>query len=191
LGIAMLVSALLSNIIMVNDNVAATTRVTYAMAKDNLLPRFFGKLHRKYKTPTWGTVLMMAVAVIVTLTGSFEILVEFQTFVFFATYVMLIVAGVALRIKEPGLPRPFRIPFGTGGIILYCVPVVLICLYAIISSGLSAIIGAVIFGVAGPLTYLLFKKMYGGIEKAPMPLASAAGSQDGGSQQERAQDGEE
>jgi len=165
LGWMMLISAMLSNVIMVNDNVAATTRVTYALAKDKLLPKFFATLTKKHGIPTWGTVFMMVLSVIVTFSGSFEILIEFQTFVFFSTYIMLIVAGIALRIKQPNLPRPFKIPLGTVGLILYSIPVLGICVYSILFSGPAALIGALIFGLSGPLTYVIFKKIYGGVKK--------------------------
>ena len=69
---------------------------------------------------------------------------------------------IALRIKYPEMPRPYRVPLGTKGLIAYAIPVVIICFYCIIFCSKAAMLGAVIFGPAAPITYFLFKKIYGG-----------------------------
>jgi len=161
LGMAMLISAMCSNIIMVNDTMAATTRIPAIMAEDKLLPPIFAKLHKKYKTPTFSIIFKCALAYITIIIGNFAMLIEFQTFVFFATYIMLIAAAIALRIKQPNLERPYRIPLNTAGLVIYSIPVLLICCYCIIGCGFEAAIGAAIFGLGAPITYFIFKKMYG------------------------------
>lgn len=165
LGVAMLISAMCSNIIQVNDNMAATTRIPAIIAEDGLAPRFFLKLHKTRKTPVGSIIFTCALAYVVICVGHFSMLIEFQSFVFFATYIMLMVAIIASRIKQPDLERPFRIPIGTLGLTLYAIPVFLICIYCIIFCSKAAIIGAVIFGLGAPVTYCIFKKVYGGPER--------------------------
>lgn len=162
LGGAMLISAMCSNIIMVTEEIAATPRIPAVLADDGLAPKFFGKLHKKYRTPYLSIIFTCALAFIVIIIGHFSMLIEFQTFVFFGTYAPLMIAAAALRIKEPDLERPYRIPLGTKGLIAYSIPVVVICFYCIIFCSSAAKIGALIFGLGAPLTYFIFKKMYGG-----------------------------
>jgi basic amino acid/polyamine antiporter, APA family len=86
-------------------------RIFYAMAKDGLLPKAFGKVHPKYKTPYFSTVLTGLVAALVA--GLFPIgllgeLVSIGTLLAFA----LVCGGIlVLRYKSPELNRPFKTPF--------------------------------------------------------------------------------
>ncbi len=38
------------------------TRIAYTISRDGLLPQVFGKVHAKYRTPHWSTVIVGAVA---------------------------------------------------------------------------------------------------------------------------------
>jgi APA family basic amino acid/polyamine antiporter len=86
-------------------------RIFFAMAKDGLLPATFAKIHPKYGTPhvtTWITGIACAV-----IAGLFPLnllgeLISIGTLLAFA----LVCAGVlALRHRQPDLPRPFRTPW--------------------------------------------------------------------------------
>lgn len=60
LGIAVL-AAILSGII---GFYMATSRLLYSMSKEKVLPAWFGKLHKKYKTPANAIIFVMAVSLI-------------------------------------------------------------------------------------------------------------------------------
>lgn len=60
LGIAVL-AAILSGII---GFYMATSRLLYSMAKENVLPAWFGKLHTKYKTPANAILFVLVIALI-------------------------------------------------------------------------------------------------------------------------------
>ncbi|MDO4833488.1 MAG: APC family permease [Bacillota bacterium] len=169
LGMAMLISAMCSNIIQVNDNMAATVRIPAIISQDGLAPGFFQKLSKKHRTPVVSIVFTCVLAFALLLfnqisEAGFAALIEFQTFVFFATYIMLMVAMIALRIKQPDLERPYRVPLPTWGLICYAIPVILICFYCIIFCSHAAALGAVIFGLGAPISYFIFKKIYGGVD---------------------------
>ena len=85
-------------------------RIFMAMARDGLLPEYFAKIHRRFRTPYITTIWTgIAVGVVAMLTdiGSLADLTNIGTLFAF----MLVCLGViVLRRKDADRPRPFRVP---------------------------------------------------------------------------------
>ena len=88
------------------------SRVLYAMAHDGLLPRkFFGDVHPRFRTPWKATILAGLVAAIV---GSVTPIDDIGKMVNIGTllaFVIVCIAIMVLRKKDPDRERPFRTPF--------------------------------------------------------------------------------
>jgi len=114
------------------------SRVTFAMARDRLLPGALARTHPRYGTPSRITILigvLVAILAGVTPISTAAELVNIGTLFAF----MLVSAGVLLlRRSEPERPRPFRTPG---------VPLVPI---------LAIILSAVLIVTLEPLTWLRF-----------------------------------
>lgn len=99
----------LSSVILVM--LMGQSRIFYAMSRDGLIPRAFGRVHRRFQTPHVGTVFVGACAAI--LAGLLPIsvlgdLVAMGTLLAFAT---VCIGVLVLRYTRPDLPRAFRVPF--------------------------------------------------------------------------------
>jgi basic amino acid/polyamine antiporter, APA family len=85
-------------------------RIFMAMARDGLLPEYFAKIHRRFRTPYITTIWTgIAVGIVAMLTdiGSLADLTNIGTLFAF----MLVCLGViVLRRKDADRPRPFRVP---------------------------------------------------------------------------------
>jgi APA family basic amino acid/polyamine antiporter len=91
------------------------TRILFAMARDGLLPAFFGVIDIRTKTPLNATILcgvITASVAGVTPIGSLVELVNAGTLVEFS---LVCLGVIILRVTQPDLPRPFKAP---GGVIL-------------------------------------------------------------------------
>ncbi|MGE3251943.1 MAG: amino acid permease [Hyphomonadaceae bacterium] len=87
------------------------TRVFYQMARDGLIWRVFSVVNPRFKTPATGTLLLgiiIAVAAAVLPLGVLGDLVSLGTALAFA---IVCISVMYLRRHEPGLPRPFKVPF--------------------------------------------------------------------------------
>ena len=87
-------------------------RIFFAMSRDGLLPKFFAKVHPKYRTPHVSTIITgvgVGVAAMFTTLSDMVDLTNIGTlFAFFLVCIGIII----LRIKEPNRERPFKVPFG-------------------------------------------------------------------------------
>src|ERR1700726_4355441 len=88
------------------------TRVLYSMANDGLLPkRFFAAIHPKFRTPYKNTMLVGLLAAIV---GSVTPIDDIGKMVNIGTllaFVIVCIAVLILRKKNPDQARPFRTPW--------------------------------------------------------------------------------
>ncbi|MEU1040483.1 amino acid permease [Streptomyces sp. NPDC005907] len=86
------------------------TRVFFAMSRDGLLPRFFSRVHPRFRTPHRPTILL---GVIIAIVAGFTSLSELAELVNIGTlfaFVVVAVGVIILRRTRPDLPRSFRTP---------------------------------------------------------------------------------
>ena len=146
------------------------SRIFYTMSNDGLIPKAFGELHPKYKTPYKANWILF---VFVGLFAAFvpgHVAGDLTSFGTLFAFV-LVSAGVwILRVKEPNIARPFKTP-------IY--PVVsalgvIICTAMIV--GLDAQTLKVAFGwmAVGLVVYFLYSKNHSKLRNATdlMPKAS-------------------
>ena len=84
-------------------------RVAFAMARDGHFFRFAKRIHSVFHTPSGALIFQGCVAILFVLTGTYQ---ELYSLVIFAIWLFLALTAIGLirlRIKEPDLPRPFRV----------------------------------------------------------------------------------
>ena len=89
----------------------ASTRVLYAMARDNFLPKIFLKLHKKFNTPHILTIVVGIVGILGTLILDLDVAASLCNFGTFTSFIIVCVAILILRKIEPKRERPFKVPF--------------------------------------------------------------------------------
>ncbi len=127
-------------------------RIFFSMSRDGLLPKAFSRVHPRFRTPH------VATAVVGIATGSvaaFEGLAEAADLTNIGTlfaFILVCIAVIVLRYREPERRRPFRTPFvpwvPLGGI--------LACLYLIWHLPSMAKIRFVVWLAIGLVVYFLY-----------------------------------
>jgi APA family basic amino acid/polyamine antiporter len=120
-GAIMAAAILISTFGCVNGLVLAGARVYYAMAQDRLFFRAVATTNRQHVPAVallaqgfWAALLVLPVTVLVSPDGTFKYgnvyneLLEYVIPVDVVFYTLMVGAVVALRIKAPHLPRPYR-----------------------------------------------------------------------------------
>ncbi len=99
-----------------NSGVFGASRIAYSMSQARLLPSVFRKVHRRYSTPVVAIVTFTSLSVLVLILAAlqgdngFDFLADLYAFGAALSYTLVFAALIALRFKEPDVPRPFRIP---------------------------------------------------------------------------------
>lgn len=130
-------------------------RVYYSMAKDGLFFKSAARIHPKFNVPSTSIVFQSVIALVITITGTFDQILTYMGFSL-SIFPLLTIAGVIkLRMtgkstfKIPGYPVPQIIYLGTGIIILF-----LAYLERPFESSMS--IGTVLIGI--PVYYMISRK---------------------------------
>ena len=130
------------------------SRVFYAMGKDGLLPKSFGDLHPKYKTPYKAN---LAILVIVGLFAAFipgDIVGDMTSIGTLFAFILVCVSVIVLRKTEPDMKREFRTPF------VPFVPIagILVCLAMIYGLGWTNWLRLLVWLALGLIIYFTYSK---------------------------------
>jgi len=87
------------------------TRIFYTMARDGLLPAVFSKIHPKFQTPWVNTILVGIISGIVAGMTPIDDLGDLVNLGTLMAFTIICFTVLYLRIKEPNLPRPFKVPY--------------------------------------------------------------------------------
>jgi len=162
LSMAVIAGGAVSAFAMFNALVLSYSRVPFAMAEDGLLPRAFARRSRSGAPVV--SIGACAAAWALCLTLGFDRLIELDILLYGGSLALEFVALVALRVREPALARPFRVPGGFLGAVAVGVFPVLLLGVALVRNASEkvgplpslALAGAIV--AAGPALYLAARK---------------------------------
>jgi amino acid transporter len=156
---ALVLGGMMSAFGMFNALVMSYSRLPLAMAQDGMLPRVFARVHPKTRTP-WVAIVACAVGWALCLGLGFERLVTLDIMLYGASLALEFITLVALRLREPHLPRPFRVPGGLAGTILVGVFPVLLLTLSLVHSGRQELLGMNGLAFGGLVTLAGFAVYY-------------------------------
>lgn len=105
----------------------AYSRQIFALSRAGYLPRVLSLTNRR-RSPVLALIVPGAIGFVLSLSGQGDLLILVSVFGATVSYVLMMASHIALRIRQPQLPRPYRTPGGvlTSGIalVLGCVALV-------------------------------------------------------------------
>ena len=128
------------------------SRLPYAMALDGHMPTALGRLHPRFGTP-WGAVLLSSACYSVCAFWSFKELIVLNIWLYSIALLLELAAFVALRLREPALPRPWRVGGGAAGMWLVAALPAACCLLAMATAGWMNTLVGVLAAMTGPVAY--------------------------------------
>ena len=160
LRVGLALGGMISGFGMFNALVMSYSRLPLAMAQDGMLPRVFGKLHPRSRAP-WVTILVCAAGWAMCLGLGFERLIIIDILLYGVSLSLEFVALIVLRIREPELPRPFRVPGGMFGAVAVGIAPMLLLGFSVVRGesahvlGMSALTFGLLLIAAGVVAYFV------------------------------------
>jgi amino acid transporter len=167
LGIGIALAGMIGALGQFNSLVLSYSRVPAVLAQDGYLPKFFTRCHPKTGAP-WVAIIACAAAWALALQLSLPRLFALDVILYGLSLLLEFAALFVLRIREPGLARPFQVPGGkTVALLLGLGPTLLIGLAICDQAGkwapeegdpiapASALILGTILASLGPVIYFV------------------------------------
>ncbi len=103
------------------------SRVFFAMSRDGLLPEFFSRIHKDFRTPVNGIVIVGIVASIIAAFLPITELAQLVNIGTLAAFIIVSASIIILRKEKPDLKRPFKTPL----VPLVPILAILFCLFLV------------------------------------------------------------
>ncbi|MDO5516176.1 MAG: bifunctional amino acid transporter/iron-containing alcohol dehydrogenase [Clostridium sp.] len=123
-----------------NSFMIGGSRAMYSMAESYMIPRFFVKLHDKYKTPVNALYLIGGLSIIAPFFGKKMLLwiMDAGNFGCCIAYCMVSMSFIILRKKAPHMPRPYKVKnYKAVGAVAVVMSGFMVAMYIIPDSGCS------------------------------------------------------
>lgn len=97
-----------------NAGLIGISRTSFSLAENHSLPSIFGRVHHKFKTPYAAIVIFAAISMVILAQGLvvpniFTVLGGLYAFGSMLSFAMAHASILALRVRQPGQPRPFKL----------------------------------------------------------------------------------
>jgi amino acid transporter len=157
---AMALGGLISAAGLYMVSLMASSRIPFVLAGDNILPVFFTKQHPKYGTP-WVAIIFSSAIYAALSIFNFKQLAEIDVVLYSSALLLEFIALVILRVKEPDLPRPFKIPGGwwiLSLVVLLPVSLIGFALYSLVMEDERTTLILLFFAIASGAVIFFLRK---------------------------------
>ncbi|GDX49346.1 amino acid permease [Bacteroidota bacterium] len=139
------------------------SRVFYSMSQDGLIPKAFGELHPKYKTPFKANWILFIFV------GAFAAFVpgsiagDLTSFGTLFAFILVCIGILLMRKTNPELVRPFKTP------LVPLVPVlgIVVCTAMIIALDAFTLKAAIVWMIVGLIVYFTYSRKNSSLNKKP------------------------
>jgi amino acid transporter len=152
LGHAVALGAVCSTAGLFMSLVLTNSRLPFVLARERRLPSALGRVHERFGTP-WVAVVVSAAIYAAFAAFSFRELIVLNVWLYSLSLLVELAAFVRLRIAEPALPRPWRVPGGAPAMLAVALLPTAVALFAMANAGTLNTIAGLVAALTGPAVY--------------------------------------
>ena len=160
-ALAITFGALMATASSANASVLASSRISFAMGRDRILPEFFNDIHEKHFTPSKAILFTGGITIVLVLIADVESLSSSAGVLTLVNYALVNVAVIVLRIRPP---EDYRPSFTTPGYPFLQVLGTVSSVGVIFLAGRSAQISAAVLLGLSLVWYFIYSKKRSTVE---------------------------
>ena len=147
------------------------TRIFFSMSRDGLLPAWFRRIHPRFGTPLVSTIWTGVVVAIGSCILDDDETYDLTNIGTLFAFLVVCLGVLALRLKEPDRPRPFRVP----AVWLVAPLGAVACVYVMTGLPLTAWYRFGIWMAIGAVVYFLYGYQAQQLRDQPQPTRAPPG----------------
>jgi len=93
-----------------NGSILTSSRIPYAMATENMMPRFLAAVHPRTYVPVRAVLIQAGWAAVLAVTGTFDQITDYVVFAGWVFYGLASISLIIFRVRMPAAPRGYRVP---------------------------------------------------------------------------------
>lgn len=141
-----------------NATVITGARTNYAVGRDFRLFDFLGRWHERANTPTNALLVQGVIALVLVFAGTlarqgFVTMVEYTAPVFWLFFFFAGLSLIVLRLREPEVERPFRVPLYPLTPLLFCAACAYMLQASLAYTGAGALAGVIVLLAGVPVLF--------------------------------------
>jgi amino acid transporter len=151
-----MVGALLSAAGLFLSLLLTNSRLPFVLARAGHMPRAIAAVHARFGTP-WVAVVLSSACYSAGALWSFKELVVLNVWLYSLSLLVELAAFVALRLREPGLTRPWRVGGGATGMWATAVLPAALSVAAMATAGWGSTAVGLLAAMTGPAAYFAWR----------------------------------
>jgi APA family basic amino acid/polyamine antiporter len=139
------------------------TRITFAMSRDGLMPRWLSNVNERTGTPILVTIIFAALISVLAAFVPLTTIAELVNIGTLFAFVLVNIGVIILRRTRPDMERGFRVPF----VPVFPIVGILLCVYLMLKLPGATWLRFVVWMAAGLLAYFLYGRTHSRLRRQP------------------------
>ncbi len=155
------VCAVISILSTVLGVVITSSRLVYGLGKEGLLPKFFSKVSKRFKTPSFAIIMVAFISAFSAfLIKDLKTVAEIANFLTILTFYLVNISVIVLRWIKPKIPRSFKVPINVKNTPLPSLIASIFCMFLLFHFPFIIIFNGVFVISIGIVFYFLTREKY-------------------------------
>jgi APA family basic amino acid/polyamine antiporter len=136
-----------------NGSVLTSSRIPYAMATENMMPKFLAAVHPKSHVPVRSALIQGGWATVLAVSGTFDQITDYVVFAGWVFYGLASISLIIFRFKIPDAPRGYRVPAYPWLPIAFAIVAVALLINTLLTSPMESLTGLVFIASGVPVFF--------------------------------------
>jgi APA family basic amino acid/polyamine antiporter len=138
-----------------NGSILTSSRIPYAMATENMMPKFLAVVHPRTHVPVRSALIQGAWAAVLAVSGTFDQITDYVVFAGWVFYALASISLIIFRFRIPAAPRGYRVPAYPWLPLGFAVVAVALLINTLMTSPMESLTGLVFIASGVPVFFCM------------------------------------